>query len=80
MQLFIQLDGEVRCLYGEAIELGSLGRLSVRRASHVEPSEDGRWFADLSLVEGPLLGPFDKRSDALLAEEDWLLTSWLVSG
>ena len=42
------------------------------RASHVEPSPSGGWFADLSPVNGPLLGPFTLRSDALTAEVAWL--------
>ena len=39
-----------------------------RRASHVEPDADGRWWADLSPVAGPRLGPFEVRSAALDAE------------
>ena len=78
MQLVIQPDGKIRCLYGEAIELGSLGRLAVQRASHVEPLEDGRWVADLSPVEGPQLGPFCRRSEALRAEHEWLQANWLA--
>jgi hypothetical protein len=43
----------------------------IKRASHVEPREDG-WYADLSPVGGPELGPFDLRSDALAEEVKWL--------
>jgi hypothetical protein len=46
--------------------------VQIRRASFVEPDELGRWFADLSLVVGPTLGPFAKRSVALEAELIWL--------
>lgn len=42
-----------------------------RRVSNVEPEGD-RWCADLSLVGGPKLGPFDKRSEALQAEVAWV--------
>ncbi len=62
----------VRCLYDEAIDLAALGRLSITRASHVEPDDAGQWFADLAPVSGPRLGPFDRRSEALEAERAWL--------
>ena len=72
MDLVIDRAGEVRCLYGEQIPLASLGALSIRRASHVEPTLGGTWQADLVPVNGPVLGPFVRRSDALEAEADWL--------
>ena len=34
--LYIGVDGVVRCLYTELIELGRLGRLQVRRATTIE--------------------------------------------
>ena len=77
MNLVISPGGEVRCIYSEEIDLRSLGPLSIRRASHVEPSNDGRWLADLSPVGGPVLGPFDLRTDALAAEVTWLEHHWL---
>ena len=78
MQLLIAPDGEVRCLYDEAVDLRSLGRVSIKRGSHVEPVSDGSWFADLSPVAGPALGPFSHRSDALVAERRWLEHHWLT--
>ena len=78
MQLVIKPDGAVRCLYGESIDLHTLGRPSVSRASHVEPDQYGRWLADLSPVGGPCLGPFDSRSQALAAESRWLEEHWLI--
>jgi hypothetical protein len=77
MQLVVTPQGETRCIYGEEIDLRSLGSLTIRRASHVEPSEDGRWLADLSPVDGPVLGPFDLRTEALSAEVSWLEQHWL---
>ena len=77
MQLLIQTDGSVRCVYGEAIDLTAIGRLSISRASHVEPGPDGRWWTDLSPVNGPVLGPFVLRTAALQAEQDWLAANWL---
>jgi hypothetical protein len=79
MQLLISPQGTLRCLYDEALNLRKLGRLTITRASHVEPDKQGRWHADLSPVDGPILGPFDQRSEALAAERDWLelnLTYW----
>ena len=78
MQLVIQPDGAVRCLYGEELNLKVLGRLSIRRGSHVEPTGNGQWTADMSPVNGPVLGPFACRSAALSAERKWLEEHWLA--
>lgn len=78
MQLVISPGGSVRCLYGEAINLHALGKPIITRASHVESDEKGRWWVDLSPVGGPSLGPFDRRSRALTAEEAWLAVHWLT--
>jgi hypothetical protein len=77
MDLLITRTGEVRRIYAEAIDLAALGPPVIRRASHVEPDAEGRWSADLSPVAGPVLGPFDRRSDALTAEQVWLQDNWL---
>lgn len=78
MLLLVDSCGVVRCVYGEAIDLSALGRLSIRRASHVEPDSESGWWADLSPVGGPRLGPFPRRSEALAAERDWLEAHWPV--
>ena len=78
MQLVITPVGEVRCLYTESLDLTSLGSVHIQRGSHVEPDLVGQWFADLSPVGGPRLGPFPRRSDALSAEVAWLRDHWLV--
>jgi hypothetical protein len=78
VQLMVSTTGRIACVYGEAIDLGSLGRLAIRRGSHVEPDEQGRWQADLSPVSGPILGPFNLRSEALDAERRWLQDHWLT--
>lgn len=77
MELLILPGGDVRCVYDEAIDLQRLGSVSIQRASHVEPTSDGEWIADLSPVNGPSLGPFAIRSDALTAERQWLDKHWL---
>ena len=78
MQLVIQPDAAVRCLYNETIDLHSLGRPVITRGSDVEPDRQGCWSADLSPVAGPKLGPFDRRSEALAAERRWLEANWLT--
>jgi hypothetical protein len=78
MDLLIEPSGTVRCVFGEEIDLGQLGQLSIRRGSHVEPTPDGQWTADLSPVQGPLLGPFPTRTAALNAEVTWLQENWLL--
>ena len=81
MELIISLGGVVRTIYGESIDLAALGPLSIRRASHVEPLEDGRWLADLTPIDGQtILGPFVRRSEALAAEVQWLDAHWLDAG
>jgi hypothetical protein len=77
MELLITAAGDARCVYGEAIELASLGKLTIRRGSHVEPTDSGQWLCDLSPVDGPVLGPFTQRSEALEAEGRWLVKHWL---
>ena len=77
MEIIFQPDGLARCVYDETIDLQSLGQLSIRRASHVEPDGTGAWYADLLPVQGPTLGPFKTRSEALEAETDWLQEHWL---
>ena len=77
MQLLITPNGVARCLYDEAIDLAVLGRLRIARGSQVEPDYAGHWFADMAPVDGPKLGPFHCRSQALAAERTWLETHWL---
>jgi hypothetical protein len=78
MEIIITATGQGRCVYAEAIDLTSLGHIAIQRASHVEPDPDGHWLADLSPVDGPVLGPFARRSKALDAERRWLQDHWLV--
>ncbi|QGQ25730.1 hypothetical protein F1728_24990 [Gimesia benthica] len=77
MQLLISPQGTVHCVYSEAIDLATLGRLAISRGSYVEPDAAGQWLVDLSPVDGPKLGPFVQRSAALKAEMDWLEQHWL---
>ncbi len=74
MELIISADGDARCIYGEELNLTTLGEIQIRRASHVEPDPSGRWWADLSPIGGPKLGPFTHRRPAIEAEIGWLRT------
>jgi hypothetical protein len=73
MELLVGTDGVARCIYDEALDLRELGQLQITRASHVEPDAEGYWWADMGPVDGPVLGPYCSRSEALGAEKKWLL-------
>ena len=75
MELVVDAGGDVRCIYDEALDLREIGKLQITRASHVEPDRDGFWWADMGPVDGPVLGPFKNRTEALQAERGWLLES-----
>jgi hypothetical protein len=77
MELVINPSGQVRCIYDESLDLASFGPLQITRASYVEPDEEGSWWADLTPVHGPKLGPYRLRSEALEAEHRWLELHWL---
>ena len=79
MELVVHADGSLRCLYDETLDLSPLGQVTIRRASHVEPTDQGQWQADLSPVNGPALGPFALRGEALAAQVEWLRRHWLTT-
>jgi hypothetical protein len=79
VEILVNPHGAIRCVYGEVIDLGALGDIRIVRASTVEPDESRRWWADLLPVGGPKLGPFSRRSEALVAEMQWLSTHWMDS-
>ena len=73
VDLLITPDGSLEFIYEDGLRnLLDLGPGEISRASHVEPTTDGRWSADLSPVGGPTIGPFDLRQDAIEAEIQWL--------
>ena len=75
MELVVGCDGVARCIYDEALDLREIGKLQITRASHVEPDGDGYWWADMGPVDGPVLGPFRSRTEALGAEREWLASN-----
>ena len=68
------IDGTVTAIYDDALAdlLSDAKRVSITRASHVEPTPEGKWTADMSPSGGPVLGPFNLRQEALDAEVQWL--------
>lgn len=73
MEVKITPKGDVQFIWDDRLAgLFESGSGTIRRASHVEPTEDGMWTADLSPVKGPILGPFKRRAEALNAEVKWL--------
>lgn len=77
LPIVIDTHGAVRSLYHDAVSLSALGQRTIVRVSHVEPDQQGCWWADLAPVAGPKLGPFSRRSAALAAEAAWLETNRL---
>jgi len=66
-------DGEIRFIHDDDLtNLMEQGIAHTKRASHVEPDDDNFWWADLSPVNGPKLGPFIHRKEALAAEVSWI--------
>jgi hypothetical protein len=74
--IVITPDGNVRTIHDDNLVdlVKSVGKIvSIRRASFVEPTGLGEcWESDLSPVGGPVLGPFERRRDALASEVAWL--------
>lgn len=75
MEFVVDAEGDVRCVYGEELDLREIGKLQITRASHVEPDAEGYWWADMAPSGGPVLGPYSSRSEALGAERKVLLRS-----
>ncbi len=72
MDIIITAAGDLRFIYSDdAAELLNAGAATVRRVSDVEPVAGG-WSADMARVDGPVLGPFTLRAEALAAEVAWL--------
>lgn len=68
----VKPNGVLIGIYFDDFDYDTLGSPVIRRVSRVEPNTDGKWTADLSPVDGPVLGPFEKRCDAIDAEINWL--------
>lgn len=73
LDVLVDAKGTLKFVYNDALKpLLTLGEGKIRRASHVEPTSDNRWTADMAPVGGPILGPYATRAEALEHEVDWL--------
>ena len=70
-EMIIGLGGNVRMIYSELIEPHAFGEPTIER------DQNGFWWADLTPVNGPRLGPYHMRSKAIEAEIAWLKEFWL---
>ena len=78
MTIRITRDGSIEFVYRDELRpLFGLGKASIRRASHVEPTQDGRWQADLMPIGGPKLVATRTRSESVRAEIAWIECSLL---
>lgn len=79
--------GEMTCIYTDRIAplIAHAQEAKTVRASHVEPTTDGKWAADMRPAVRDLglgsedlndpalqLGPFTLHSEALAAETEWI--------
>lgn len=77
--LVIRSDGTVEFIYADGLApVLEAGDFAIRRASHVEPTPDGQWQADLAPVGGPQLPPAATRIAALTQEARWLEAQLLL--
>ena len=70
MELIIKPNGEGHCIYAESIDLSAIGSVCIRRASRVEPTDQGKWMDDLSLTDNGCLlytspSPRDQRGSRM---------------
>ena len=77
MQLVIKPGGIIQCIYGEEIDLAALGKPAISAPAMSSLTSRGGGWRIYHPVNGPLLGPFHSRSEALVAEQAWLETNWL---
>lgn len=68
MRIIIKPNGTIRHIYDERIDLSRIGIAKIQRASHVEP-EGLLWKAYFPEI---VIGPFQKRSEALRAEISYI--------
>lgn len=74
IRIIVSKTGEIRFIHDDDLleAFKETGIVTTRRASQVEPTAGGQWTADLRAVNGPVLGPFQRRDAALQEEVNWL--------
>lgn len=78
MEILFDTAGSGKAIYDEKLDLAVLGSVKMKRVSQVNPDENNKWWADLGIIYGPKLGPFDKYSQAVAAEVAWLRENYLA--
>lgn len=73
MLIEVMPNGSVRMIYSDSMrEILDEGQGSIRRASHVEPTIDNKWEADMGPIGGEVLSGFETREEALKAEVEYI--------
>lgn len=76
LDVIVNADGSLRFIHNDDMQaVIEQGEARIARASFVEPNASGQWEADMSPSNGPVLGPFRTRTEALAAEVAWLKTN-----
>ncbi len=73
MLIVIESNGMLKHIYSDDFKIPHLGGGKIERASNVEPVHSGSesgWL--VKIKEGPYLGPYARRDEALQREIDWL--------
>lgn len=83
MKFIVNPDGSIELIHKDDVNqmFDNPTVVDIKRASHVEPTiKDGKvsWFSDMTPVNGPVLGPFDNREEALKEEVTWLENNYLI--
>ena len=72
LKAIVSKDGKrLTFIYDDKLQpLIKAGKVSIKRVSNVEPTENGKWRA--LMTDGTVLPEFDLREDALRAEREYL--------
>lgn len=68
----INTNGDIIFIHEDNHTCSSLGKLSIYRASNVEPTEDACWVADMKPLGGPKLPETELRSQSIELEREWI--------
>jgi len=71
LEITITAEGDVQCLAPDDLDLREIGKLNVRRASHVE-FDNARQMFVVTLPNGTELGAYATRGEGLAAEVAFL--------
>lgn len=78
MRVLIDKQGVLQFVYQEEVDLSSLGKHMICRASQVEPDADGTWY--VAIIGGITKRGFTSRSSALRWEKDYVEAEILPRG